>query len=120
MILPPLTEIRAWTDPGEAHLAHVALHGFAIDQHLIVQLDGDLARAIERTRGIDFVDAPLDPEFFRGRRHRLIIQAAAIQTEQVGLDAHGQFAIGPVYQGDTLISREVRGQIFFEPSQLSR
>ena len=37
MILSPLTEIRARTDPGDAHLAHVALHGFAIDQHFVVR-----------------------------------------------------------------------------------
>ncbi len=113
MIGAPLTQVGARTDRAEAHLAHMALHGFAVDEHLFVQFDRDLAGPIERARGIDFVDAPLNPEFFRRRRQRLIIQTAAIQTEQVGLGAHGQFTIAPVDQGDTLISREVRGQIFF-------
>ena len=109
----PFAQVRAGADRAEAHLTHMALHGFAVDDHLFVQLNFDLALTIERTRGIDFVDAPLNPELFGRRRQRVIIQTAAIQTEQVGLSAHGQRASAPVDQGDTLTSREVRGQIFF-------
>ena len=113
MILPPLTEIRARTDRSEAHLAHVALHGFAIDQHLVIQLDGDLARAIERTLRIDLINPPFNPEFFWRWRYRPIVQAAAIQTEQLGLPGQRHFVAVPIHQSHTLISREVRGQIFF-------
>ena len=87
MVLPTLTQIRARTNGGEAHFAHVTLHRFPIDTQVFAQFLRDLARAIERTRGIDFINAAFDPELFGRRRHRLIVQPTAIQTEQFGLNA---------------------------------
>ena len=57
----------AWTWPqsDQSHLLHVPLDGLAID-HLAfsAKLLVDAARTIERPSGIDFVDAPLDGQFF--------------------------------------------------------
>ena len=113
MFLPTLTEIRAGRDGAQSHFTHVALDGLPINDQFLAQFSRNLARAIERPLGIDFINAPFDPELFGRRRHRLIIQPAAIQTKQLGLNTQGQFPIRPVHQRDALTSREVRGQIFF-------
>jgi len=45
MLRVPAAEIGSRTDAGDAHFAHMALHGFAVDDELIVLLehDGDAA-----------------------------------------------------------------------------
>ena len=113
MVLPPLTEIRARRNGAQAHFAHVALNGLAIDDQLLAKLGRNFARTIEWPLRIDLIYPALDPEVFWRWRHRLIIQPAAIQTEQFGLHTHRQFSIRPVHQRESLTSREVRDQIFF-------
>jgi hypothetical protein len=42
MLQIALTQVRAWTDASDAHLAHVSLHRFAIRLHpFTAQLYGD-------------------------------------------------------------------------------
>ena len=101
-----LAQVGTRADAGNAHLAHVPLDGFAVDQRpCLVQYHCDPARAIKRMRGVDFVNAVFDGDFLRGGRHRLVIQAGAIQTEQLGLQAKRQVAGVTFDQRESLISR---------------
>ncbi len=41
MLRISLAEVRSRTDADDAHFAHMALHGFAVDDELIVLLEHD-------------------------------------------------------------------------------
>ena len=81
----PFAGVRSGTDAGDAHLAHMALNRLAVDRHLRLQQHGELARAVEGTGRVQLVDAPLEVEFFRAGRHRLVVQAGTVEAEQVAL-----------------------------------
>ena len=109
----PLAGVGTRTDAGDAHLAHVPLHGLAVDDDFLAQFHRDLARAIERVLGVDFVDAPFDEQFFRRSRHGRVVQAGAVEREQVALGFQAQFGIVAFQQGQAFSAARLRGQIFF-------
>jgi hypothetical protein len=53
-------QVGARTDPGQAHLAHIALHPFAIDNPLRPQQRRDFARTVEGMGGIEFINPVFD------------------------------------------------------------
>jgi len=80
-------QVWTGTDASDAHLAHVTLDGFAIDDQRVVagQHDLDAARAIRWMRRVNLINRVLDGDLFGRRRDRLIVQAAATEREQIGL-----------------------------------
>ena len=115
MLRIALAEGGSRTDASDAHLAHMALHRFAIDDELVVLLERhrDAPRAIRRLIGVNPVNGMLDGDLFRGWRHRLIVQTASAQAQQVGLVRQGKFGRTAFDQGEPLTSGQGRGQIFF-------
>jgi site-specific DNA recombinase len=55
-----LTELRAWTDPGQAHLPHVALDPLTIDRPLWLQQDRKLAGAVKRMSCVKLINPMFD------------------------------------------------------------
>ena len=96
-------------DASDAHLAHVALHQLAVEP----QDHRDLARAIERVGRVQLVDAALERQLFRAGRHGLVIQAGAVEGEQVALGGQVQFRLFAFQQRQAFSAGQVRGQIFF-------
>ncbi len=81
MRLITLTQVRAGTDAGNAHLLHVPLHRFAIDHcPFALQLDGDASRTIERIGRIDRINAMFERYLLGGGRNRLVIMTRTTQT----------------------------------------
>ena len=109
------TEIGTGTDADDAHLAHVPLHGFAIDDQLVVagQDNLDAARPIRWMRGINDINRVLDAHLLGCRRHGLIVQAAPAETEQVGLVGDRDVTRLAVHQLHPLRSCQGQDQIFF-------
>ena len=86
MLQSTLAQIGSWTDASNAHFAHIALDPLAINRReLWLKQHRQLARAIERVRGVEFVDAMLDRHLLRRWRYRLIVQTAPRDAEQVSL-----------------------------------
>ena len=109
-----LAQVGTWADARNAHLAHVPLHRFAVDRSsFLVQYHRDPARAIKRMRGVDFVNAVLEGNLLGRGRHWLIVQARAIQAEQLGLPGKRQSTVLTFDHRLPLIGRQRRGQIFF-------
>ncbi len=108
-------EVRPRTDAGDAHLTHMALDGFPVDDEVIVLLehDRDAARAVRWVVGVNPINGMLDGDFLGRGRDRLIVQTAPTQAEQLGLLDQRQLGLTPVDQGKALISGQGRGQIFF-------
>jgi hypothetical protein len=91
----------------------MALDGLAVDGHLLLQFDGDLARAVEGMRGADLVDAPLDVQVFGRGRHRLVVQTGPVEGEQIALGRQAQFGLAAFQQCQAFSAGQIRGQIFF-------
>ena len=109
-----LAQVRTWSNPGDAHLAHVALYrGSGNMRAFSPQLGGDPSRAVVGMGGVDFIDAMLDGNFSLGRTHRLVIQARATDTQQFGLDPQGDLRMPSLQPLQPFNSRSVRCQIFF-------
>jgi len=108
-----LAGLGAGADAGDAHLAHMALNGLAVEGHLLLEHRRDLARAVEGMGGVQLVDAPLEVQLFRRGRHRLIVQAGAVERQQVALGLQAQVGRIAFQQRQTLSAGQVRGQIFF-------
>lgn len=106
-------QVRSRCDRNESHFPHVPLHGFAIDAELWAQRLGNLARTIERTGGVNLVNAMLDRHFVRRRGLALIIQTRAIQSQQFALRLERYFPRGAFDERPPLIPGETRCQIFF-------
>ena len=89
MLASAAAQIWPWADPDDAHLAHVPLHGFAIDDQLVVarQDDFDPPRPIGGLIGVNLINRVFDGDLCGRRRDRLIVQAASAEAEQVGLDS---------------------------------
>jgi len=96
-------------DAGDAHLAHLALHPLAVEP----QDRGDLARAVERVSRVQLVDAALEGQLCRAGQHGLVIQAGAVQGEQVALGRQAEVGLFPFQQRQPFSAGQVRGQIFF-------
>src|SRR4051812_27038528 len=79
-------QVWPWHNPGNTHLAHIALHTLAVDWRKVrMEQHGQLARAIKRMGRVDLVDAMLDRHFLQRWRFGLIVQAPAADREQLGL-----------------------------------
>ena len=91
----------------------MALNGLAVEGHLLLEHRRDLARAVEGMGGVQLVDAPLEVQLFRRGRHRLIVQAGAVERQQVALGLQAQVGRIAFQQRQTLSAGQVRGQIFF-------
>ena len=116
-----LTEVGSRTDAGDAHLAHMTLHSFAIDDEVIVLLEhhGDAARAIRRLLGVNTVNGMLDGDFLGRGRNGLIVEAASAQAEQLRLVGEWKLSITALDQGETLTSAQGQGQIFYAATRLA-
>ena len=110
-----LAKVWAGADAGDAHLAHMTLHGFAIDDELMLLLEhhGDAARAIRRLVGIQAINGMLDGDFLGRGRKGLIVETSSAQAEQDRLLAQRQVAIFSLDQRKALTSGQGEGQIFF-------
>ncbi len=86
-----LAGIGTGYDAGDAHFAHVALHQLAVEP----QDHRDLARAVERVGRVQFVDVALDGQLVRAGQRRLVIQAGAVEREQVALGRQVQLGLVP-------------------------
>ena len=115
MLRVPLAEVGSRRDASNAHLAHMTLYGFAIDDELIVLLehDRDAARAIRRLAGVNAVNGMLDGDFLGRGRNGLIVKRAPAEIEQVGLDRQGELSVSTFNQRKALTSGQGRGQIFY-------
>lgn len=81
-----LADIRARGYASNAHLAHIPLHPLAIDgTKFRFQHHRQLAGAVKRVGGIDFINAVLDRHLLRWWRYGLIVQTAPTDAQQVGL-----------------------------------
>jgi hypothetical protein len=71
----------------------MALNRLAVDLdlHLQMQHRRYASGAVERISGIDLIDPMLDGDLLRRGRHRVVVQAGAVQTEQVSLRFQWQF-----------------------------
>ncbi len=74
-------QIRLRRDLFYPHLTHMPLHLFAID-HMAFTLEAgrQATRAVERTPGIEFVNAVLQSDLLDRGRNRLVIEARAIES----------------------------------------
>jgi hypothetical protein len=106
------TQIGTGTDANDAHLTHVPLDGLAVDRHLPTQHGGDAPGAIKRILGIDLVDAMFDRDLLRRGWDWLVVQAGAVQAEQVGLGFEKQIARLALHQRQSLGLRQIRHQLF--------
>ena len=107
---------RAWTWPqsDQSHLLHVPLDGFAIDYLAFsAQLLVNAARTVEGPSRIDFVNAPLDGQFFWRGRCRLVVQASPRDRKQIGLHPQSDFLVFSFEEGQALTSAQGQDQIFF-------
>ena len=88
MLMSAAAQIWPWANPNNPHLAHVPLHGFAIDDQLMVacQDDFDPPRAVGGLIGVNLINRVFDRHLRGCWRDRLIVQAASAEAEQVGLD----------------------------------
>ena len=108
-----LAGVGSGTDARDAHLAHMALDGLAVDHQLGPQHRPDLARAVEGMGSVHLVDAPLDRQLFRAGGHRLVVETGAVEGQQVALGLQAQIARVAFQQGQAFSAGQVRGQIFF-------
>lgn len=109
-----LAQVRAGIDGHEAHFPHVTPYGVRVNLIPFPVHNGrNLPVAQERVLRVKLINPVLEANFLRGGRDRLVIQAGAIQAEQVGLDADRVLGAIPFQQVDAFLTRQVRGQIFF-------
>src|SRR3712207_3774557 len=95
MLLSAPTQVGCWTNAGDAHLAHVPLHRFAIDRPSVpAQFDGDAPRTIERIGRVDRINAMFERHLLGGGCHRLVVETRATETQEFGLAAERQFPRG--------------------------
>ncbi len=115
-------QIGARTHPGNAHLTHMALHGFPIDEQLVVtfQNDGDAPRPIRRVGRIHRVNRMLHGHLLGRGRDGVVVQASSAQRQHVSLRTKRQGGRRAVEQLQPLTPCQGRGQIFFEPGHLGR
>lgn len=86
-----LAGMGSWIDARQPHFAHAALHQLTVDGHFLTQYRRDPPGAVEGILGVDLIDAVLERYFPGGRRHRLVVQARAVQVHELGLLDHRQF-----------------------------
>jgi hypothetical protein len=113
MLTGSFAQIRAGMDAGTAHLAPIALDPLAIERmEVLLQEDRQLARAVKRVRGVQFVEEVLDGHLLLRWWQRLILQAAPADAEQSGLGCQWQGLWGVVDQGSPLGMAQ-DGTLFF-------
>jgi hypothetical protein len=114
MLLPAFAQVGTGRDAGDPHLAHMALHRFAVHPEVGPKGHSDASRAIEGMGGIDLIDPMFERHLFRRGRHALVVQPTPIQTQDVGLGLERERALGsPFDQGEPLTPGQVGSQIFF-------
>lgn len=118
MLLVSSTEVGARADAGDPHLPHMALNRLTVHlQPFPVQYRRDAAGAIEGAFGVDLVDTPLESQLVLRGLHGLIVQAGAVQTEQLGLSLHRQLRVMEVNQRKAFFPSQL-GCLFF-PAKLT-
>jgi len=109
-----LAQIWARIDGHEPHVSHVAPYGVLMNAVSIsVHNRGNLPVAQKRMLRVQLINPVFEANFLRGGRNRLVVQAGAIQAQQIGLNADRVLGTVPLQELDTLFARQVRGQIFF-------
>src|SRR5450631_3145673 len=99
------TEIGTGIDCHDSHLSHVFCNGFLIYcSSFTMQLSGDFPISIIGTVCKNLINPTFECDFFRRWRYWLIIQAAPIELEQLGLGTDRQLLLLPVDQCEALIS----------------
>jgi hypothetical protein len=78
-----------------------------------VELRRDPTHPIERRGGVDRINPMLERYLLGRRRHWAIIQAGAIETQQVCLEAQWQLAVFSFDQGQALLTAHGTLQLFF-------
>ena len=92
-----LTQVRAGTDAGKAHLLHVPLNRFAIDDHSFpTQLHSNPSRTVERIVWIERINAMFECHLLSGSRYGLVIKTRTTETQEFGLYAKWRVPIGRV------------------------
>jgi hypothetical protein len=113
MLGQALAQVRPRRDAGDAHLAHIVLHPLAIDRpKLGIEQHGELAGAIERVRGVEFVDPMLDRHFLRRWRTGLIVQRAPADAEQLSL-GNKRERVGGAFDQRASLNMTQDGNFFF-------
>lgn len=109
-----LAQVRAGIDGHEPHFPYVAPYGVLVDPiSFPIHDDGNLPVAQERMLRVQLINPVLEANFLRGGRDRLVVKAGTIQAEQIGFHADRVFKAIPFQQIDALLTRQVKGQIFF-------
>jgi len=92
-----LAQVRSGIDGHESHLSHVAAYGVGVDPISFPIHDGsDLPVAQKRVLRVEFVNPVLEANLLRGGRDRLVVQAGAVQAQQLRLDADRQVGAIPL------------------------
>jgi hypothetical protein len=107
-------QVRPGIDCHDAHFPHVAPNGIWVNGIAFPVHNGsNLPVAQESMLRVQLVDPVLEANFLRGGRDRLVIQAGAIEAEEVRLDLDRQVRCIPFEKTEALVSGEISGQIFF-------
>ena len=114
MLKIALAQVRTGIDGHDAHFPHVTPYGVLVNLiSFPVHNCSNFPVAQERMLRVKLINPVLEANFLRRGRDRLVVQAGAIQAEQIGLYADRVFETIPFQQVDTLLAGQVRGQIFF-------
>jgi len=108
------TRVGARPQGHQAHLLHMPLHRFAIDElpfacHLLV----NAPRPVERPGRVDFIDAPLDRYLFGRGQRGLVVKTGPRDREYLGLTTQRNFSVRSLEKGEALTSAQRQDQIFF-------
>ena len=108
-------QVRLWVQGGQAHLGAVAADRVPPDvQPVLGQQVNQLARPQARALGVPLVQAVLDAQFLPPCGPRLVVQAAARDGQQFGLQhQRDRRAFFTSDERQPRVRRQARGQIFF-------
>ncbi len=99
----------------QPHVAQVTRHRLVIDRHpLTPQLRRDASHPVERVSGVDFVNAPFECQLLGGQHHRPVVEAGAVQAEQLHLRRQRPLRLWPALnEHHARLAAQLLGQIFF-------
>jgi hypothetical protein len=119
-LLCSFAQVGAGAEAGQPHLVHMPGHSLVIDQDAFApQLRGDAADAVIGAIGVDGVDPMLERHLLRRWRHSRVVQAGAVQAEQVGLRRQRQLGILPLQQRQPFSFRQRGVQLFFSATSIA-